>query len=78
VPGAAQPPLPPIPDPVSELDAAGREGVAQACRRAGLTLTERQLEIVCVAAPYVLAMTSRMRRPRSFGDEPANIFQSQY
>jgi aspartyl-tRNA(Asn)/glutamyl-tRNA(Gln) amidotransferase subunit A len=76
VPGAAQPPLPPIPDPVSDLDAAGRDAVAQACRRAGLTLTERQFEMVCVAAPYVEKMTVRLRRPRSYTEEPANIYRT--
>ena len=76
VPGATQPPLPTIPEPASDLDAAGRDAVAQACRRAGLSLTERQLEMVCVAAPYVEAMTARLRRPRPFSDEPANIYRT--
>jgi aspartyl-tRNA(Asn)/glutamyl-tRNA(Gln) amidotransferase subunit A len=76
VPGAAKPPLPAIPDPVSDMDAAGRDAVAQACRRAGLTLTERQFEMVCIAAPYVETMTARMRRPRSYSEEPANIYRT--
>ena len=76
VPGVLPPPLPPMPDPASDLALAERDAVAQACRRAGLTLTERQLEMVCVAAPLVAAMTGRLRRPRSFGEEPANIFQA--
>ncbi len=76
VPGAAAPPLPPVPDPASDLGADERAAVAQACRRAGLTLTERQFEMACVAAPYVAAMVSRLRRARPFGDEPANIFQA--
>ena len=76
VPGAAQPALPVIPEPASDLGADERAAVAQACRRAGLTLTDRQFEMVCVAAPYVEAMTSRVRRGRPFGDEPANIFQA--
>ena len=76
VPGALPPPLPAIPDPVSDLDDAGRAGVAQACRRAGLTLTERQFEMVCAAAPYVEAMTARLRRPRGYGEEPANIYRT--
>ena len=70
------PPLPPVPDPVSDLGDEGRASVSQACRRAGLTLTDRQFEMVCVAAPYVEAMTARLRRARPFGDEPANIFQA--
>ncbi|MGI4808510.1 MAG: amidase, partial [Janthinobacterium lividum] len=75
VPGDASPPLPPRPDPVSDLAAAGRTNVADAVRRAGLSLTDRQFEMVCVAAPYVEAMVGRLRRSRSFGDEPANIFR---
>ena len=74
-PGAAAPALPPIPDPVSNLTTAERAAVAETCRRAGLSLSERQLEMVCVAAPYVEAMTSRLRRQRRFADEPASTFQ---
>ena len=75
VPGAEPPPLPARPDPVSDLGDEGRAAVAQACRRAGLTLTERQFEMACVAAPYVEAMTARLRHSRAFGEEPANTFQ---
>lgn len=75
LPGAAPPPLPPRPDPVSDLGDAARAGVAEAVRRAELSLTERQFEMVCVAAPYVEAMTGRLRRARAYGDEPANIFR---
>ncbi len=74
-PGAIAPALPPMPDPVSDLPAAERAAVAETCRRAGLSLSERQLEMVCVAAPYVDAMTSRLRRQRRFADEPASTFQ---
>ena len=74
-PGAAAPALPPVPHPVSDLPAAGRAAVAEACRRAGLSLNERQLEMACVAAPYVEAMASRLRRTRRFKDEPANSFR---
>ena len=73
--GAVPPKLPAVPDPVSDLGDEGRAAVAQACHRAGLTLTGRQFEMACVAAPHVEAMTSRLRHPRPFGDEPANIFQ---
>ena len=75
VPGDAAPPLPPRPDPVGDLTAAGRASVAEAVRRAGLSLTDRQFEMVCVAAPYVEAMVGRLRRGRSYGDEPANVFR---
>jgi aspartyl-tRNA(Asn)/glutamyl-tRNA(Gln) amidotransferase subunit A len=70
------PPLPPVPEPSSDLGPEARDAVAQACRRAGLSLTDRQFEMVCVAAPLVEALTARLRRSRSFGDEPANIFQA--
>jgi len=75
VPGAVPPKLPAPPDPVSDLGDEGRAAVAQACRHAGLTLTGRQFEMACAAAPHVEAMTSRLRHPRPFGDEPANVFQ---
>ena len=76
VPGSPPPPLPEVPEPHSDLGSSERDAVAQACRRAGLTLTDRQLEMVCVAAPFVSAMTARLRRARPFGEEPANIFQA--
>ena len=74
-PGAVPPPLPPVPEPAPQLDAGERVAVAQACRRAGLTLNERQLDMACVAAPYVAAMTAQLRHPRRFGDEPASTFR---
>jgi aspartyl-tRNA(Asn)/glutamyl-tRNA(Gln) amidotransferase subunit A len=74
--GATPAPLPPKPDPVSDLGADARAAVAQACKRAGLTLTDRQFEMVCVAAPYVEKLTARLRHPRGFDEEPANIFQA--
>ena len=68
--------LPSAPDPEpAQIDAATRERVAIACRAAGLTLTERQFEMACAAAPYVMATTGRLYRDRSYGEEPANIFQ---
>jgi len=74
--GTTPAPLPPKPDPVSDLGADARAAVAQACKRAGLTLTDRQFEMVCVAAPYVEKLTARLRHPRGFDEEPANIFQA--
>jgi aspartyl-tRNA(Asn)/glutamyl-tRNA(Gln) amidotransferase subunit A len=68
--------VPPVPDPVSaEIDAAARERVAVACRAARLTLSDRQFEIACAAAPYVTAMTNRLYRDRAYSEEPANIFR---
>jgi aspartyl-tRNA(Asn)/glutamyl-tRNA(Gln) amidotransferase subunit A len=68
--------LPPIPDPApAEIDTATRERVAIACRAAGLTLSDRQFEMACAAAPFVIAMTGRLYRDRPYTEEPANIFQ---
>jgi aspartyl-tRNA(Asn)/glutamyl-tRNA(Gln) amidotransferase subunit A len=75
-PGAAfstEPPPPVRLEPVS--DPATREIVVATCRRAELSLNESQIDIVCAAAPYVMAMTRRLRRKRDFREEPANIFQ---
>jgi aspartyl-tRNA(Asn)/glutamyl-tRNA(Gln) amidotransferase subunit A len=67
---------PPLPDPeLGQVDAATRDRVAIACRAAGLTLTERQFELACAAAPYVIAMTGRLYRERAYTEEPANVFQ---
>jgi hypothetical protein len=46
-----------------------------ACRRADLSLNDSQIDMVCAAAPYVMAMTRRLRRDRDFREEPANIFE---
>jgi aspartyl-tRNA(Asn)/glutamyl-tRNA(Gln) amidotransferase subunit A len=68
--------LTPVPDPEpAQIDAATRDRVAVACRAAGLTLSERQFEMTCAAALYVIAMTGRLYRDRTYGEEPANIFQ---
>jgi aspartyl-tRNA(Asn)/glutamyl-tRNA(Gln) amidotransferase subunit A len=75
-PGAIPPPLPPVPEPArAEVSAAERDEIALIARRAGLTLNERQFELLCAAAPYVESMAGRLRRNRSFTEEPANIFQ---
>jgi aspartyl-tRNA(Asn)/glutamyl-tRNA(Gln) amidotransferase subunit A len=68
--------LPSVPDAEPpEIDAATRDGVAVACRAAGLTLSDRQFEMACAAAPYVIAMTGRLYRDRPYTEEPANVFQ---
>jgi aspartyl-tRNA(Asn)/glutamyl-tRNA(Gln) amidotransferase subunit A len=68
--------LPALPDPEpAQIDAATRNRVATACRAAGLTLTDRQFEMACAAAPYVIAMTGRLYRERPYTEEPANVFQ---
>src|SRR6516165_4873625 len=67
---------PPLPDPEpGQVDAATRDMVGIACRAAGLTLTDRQFEIACAAAPYVIAMTGRLYCERAYTEEPANVFQ---
>jgi aspartyl-tRNA(Asn)/glutamyl-tRNA(Gln) amidotransferase subunit A len=67
---------PPRPDPEpAQIDAATRDRVAVACRAAGLTLSDRQFEMACAAAPYVIAMTGRLYRERAYTEEPANMFQ---
>jgi aspartyl-tRNA(Asn)/glutamyl-tRNA(Gln) amidotransferase subunit A len=65
--------LPPAPEPPQ--DPAARDLVAAACRRAGLELRESEIAMICAAAPYVVAMTERLRRQRDFREEPANIFE---
>ena len=68
--------LPPVPNPEpAQIDAATRDRVAMACHAAGLPLSDRQFEMACAAAPYVIAMTDRLYRDRPFTEEPANIFQ---
>jgi hypothetical protein len=56
-------------------DPAVRDIVLAACRCADLSLNDSQIEMICAAAPYVMAMTRRLRRERDFREEPANIFQ---
>ena len=72
--GLVRAPLPETPDPAPMLDEGERQGVADAVRRAGLSLTARQFDIVCTSAPLVLAALARVRRERGFDEEPANIF----
>src|SRR5437762_1627561 len=60
------------PEPVN--DPAVRDIVLAVCRRADLSLNEDQIDLICGAAPYVMAMTRRLRRERDFREEPANIF----
>jgi hypothetical protein len=31
--------------------------------------------MACAAAPWVIAMTSRLYRNRAYSEEPANVFQ---
>jgi aspartyl-tRNA(Asn)/glutamyl-tRNA(Gln) amidotransferase subunit A len=61
--------------PKSVNDPATRDIVVAACRRAELSLNDDQIDMICAAAPYVMAMTRRLRRERDFHEEPANIFR---
>jgi aspartyl-tRNA(Asn)/glutamyl-tRNA(Gln) amidotransferase subunit A len=75
-PGASfstEPPPTVQPEPVN--DPAVRDIVVAACRRAELSLNDSQIDMICAAAPYVMAMTRRLRRDRDFREEPANIFR---
>ena len=45
------------------------------CRRGDLSLNDSQIDMICAAAPYVIAMTRRLRRERDFREEPANVFR---
>jgi aspartyl-tRNA(Asn)/glutamyl-tRNA(Gln) amidotransferase subunit A len=75
-PAGQAPPLPPVPDPTpAELSAAERALVVETARRAGLTLTGRQFELLAAAAPHVWAMADRLRQPRPFTAEPASVFR---
>jgi methylase of polypeptide subunit release factors len=38
-------------------------------------LNDSQIDMICSAAPYVMAMPRRQRRDRDFREEPANIFR---
>jgi aspartyl-tRNA(Asn)/glutamyl-tRNA(Gln) amidotransferase subunit A len=67
--------LPPSPPPEPAGDPGTRDMVMEACRRAGLSLNDDQIAMICAASPYVTAMTDRLRRERDFREEPANIFQ---
>jgi aspartyl-tRNA(Asn)/glutamyl-tRNA(Gln) amidotransferase subunit A len=70
---STKPPPPVRPELVN--DSTTREVVVAACRRAELSLNDSQIEMICAAAPYVMAMTRRLRRERDFSEEPANILQ---
>ena len=67
--------LPPVPEPEkAEISQVRRDEIAAICRRAGLTLNERHFEQLCATAPYVEAMTGRLRRDFAFHDEPSTVF----
>ncbi len=66
---------PPVPEPArADISQARRDEIAATCRRAGLTLNERQFEQLCATAPYVEAMTGRLHRRHEWYDEPSQVF----
>jgi aspartyl-tRNA(Asn)/glutamyl-tRNA(Gln) amidotransferase subunit A len=67
--------LPPVPEPAeADIPQARRDEIAALCKRAGLTLNKRHFEQLCATAPYVDAMTARLRRNRAFYEEPSSVF----
>ena len=69
-------PAPAVPDPTpAGATAEERGAIALAARRSGLAVNDRQIELLCDAAPYVEAMTSRLRRPRNFSVQPSSVFR---
>jgi hypothetical protein len=56
------------------LAPATREEIAVLARRAGLKLTEDHFEELVEAYGYVEQMLARLRRARSYADEPAHVF----
>jgi aspartyl-tRNA(Asn)/glutamyl-tRNA(Gln) amidotransferase subunit A len=74
--GRAQPVLVPGNEPVRpNLDAKTVAHVEDMARRAGLRLDERQITILLESAPYALAMTERIRKPRDRMEEPSMVFR---
>jgi len=63
-----------VPD-TSGCDADTRELAERLARNAGLDLTDAQLAILFEAAPHARAMARRLRRDRSWFEEPANVFR---
>ena len=53
---------------------ATRQEIDVLARRAGLNLTDEHLDELVQAYGYVEQMLTRLRRARSYGDEPAHVF----
>jgi aspartyl-tRNA(Asn)/glutamyl-tRNA(Gln) amidotransferase subunit A len=63
-------------EPVAaDLDAATRDFVLCTAGRAGLKLNDYQTAILLETAPFALAMTERIRKPRNCMEEPALVFR---
>lgn len=75
-PGAEQPMVTPNNEPVRpDLNPSVVSYIEQMAKRAGLALDERQMTILLESAPYALAMSERMRKPRDRMDEPSLVFR---
>jgi hypothetical protein len=68
--GSLSPALPPTPAPEPVGDPATRDMVVAAYHRAGLSLNEDQIAMICAAAPYVTAMTQWLRANTISGTSP--------
>jgi aspartyl-tRNA(Asn)/glutamyl-tRNA(Gln) amidotransferase subunit A len=75
-PGAPRVPITPPPGLSGvAVDNATRRQVEEHARRAGLTLDETQLALLCEVAPYAFAMAQRVRGNHDHSHEPANVFR---
>lgn len=76
-PGAPQPKVDPKGNEprAADMDAATRDFILRSAERAGLTLNDRQTEILLETAPFALAMAQRNRKTRERMDEPALVFR---
>lgn len=68
----------PAPRPASDEPSGASDAICtlvdHAVRRAGLPLSEMQIDQVRAAAPHVMDMLGRLNKDRAFSDEPANTF----
>ncbi|MCB1739726.1 MAG: amidase [Gammaproteobacteria bacterium] len=70
-----KPDLPTVPEPAAdELTGTQRDRVRMCVKAAGLSLDERQFQMVCAAAPYVWQMVETVRSPRHWREEPAHVY----
>jgi aspartyl-tRNA(Asn)/glutamyl-tRNA(Gln) amidotransferase subunit A len=75
-PGTPQPRVQHDNEPVKrDLDPKTVSLVEEMAKRAGLDLDERQMTILLEAAPYALAMSERIRKPRERSEEPSVMFR---
>jgi aspartyl-tRNA(Asn)/glutamyl-tRNA(Gln) amidotransferase subunit A len=76
-PGAPQPQVDPKGNEprAADMDGATRDFILRNAERAGLTLDDRQTEILLETAPFALAMAQRNRKARDRMDEPALVFR---